>query len=110
MEVYKMIIDNLMWKKLKKLKQELLDLKQIKKANCVSKYYTHTVSPNQYYNAWLITYKSGSQPIIAEILSYQDSALSVPVNNSQYLFIYSQIVDDFTILSTREVESVEPIE
>ena len=100
-----MIISNEMWKKLKSMKQELLDLKQIKKANCVSKYYTFTKEGEYYYN-WQITYKNGSQPIIAEVLSDAATALSVPVGNKQYLFFYAQYPASITILSTREVESI----
>lgn len=104
-----MIIDNLMWKRLKRLKQEILNLKQIKKANCASKYYVFTASNQNYYNVWLITYKSGNQPIISEVLSYQDTSLSAPVDNTQYLFSYSQVADTITVLSTREINTIEGI-
>lgn len=98
-----------MWREFKKLKQELLDLKQTKKASCASKYYIQEKNGSTYYNAWKITYKAGTQPIIAEVLSYSDTALSTPNNNIQYLFSYSQIITDITILSTREIEKIEGI-
>lgn len=104
-----MIISDELWRKYKKLKQEILDLKQVKKANVVSKYYTYTKSGGTYYNIWRITYKSGKQPIIAEVLSYSDTALSTPSGNIQYLFSYSQAITEITILSTREVEEIEGI-
>ena len=104
-----MIISDEMWKEFRRLKQELLDLKQTKKASCASKYYIQEKSGSQYYNAWKITYKSGTQPIIAEVLSYSDTALSAPSGNIQYLFSYSQIITDITVLSTREIEKIEGI-
>lgn len=104
-----MIISDELWKKYKKLRQEILDLKQVKKANVVSKYYTYTQSGGQYYNSWRITYKPGKQPIIAEVLSYSDTALSTPSGNTQYLFSYSQAITEITILSTREIEEIEGI-
>lgn len=101
-----MIISNELWKKYKSMKQELLDLKQFKKANVASKYYTHTESGGTYYNIWRITYKPGVQPIIAEVLSYSDTALTEPVGNTQYLFSWSQAITSVTVLSTREIESM----
>ena len=101
-----MIIAEELWRKYKNMKQELLDLKQFKKANVASKYYIFTQSGGTYYNAWRITYKNGTQPIIAEALSYSDTALSSPAGNTQYLFSYSQAITSLTILSTREVESI----
>lgn len=104
-----MIISNEMWQELKRMKQEILDLKQVKKASSVSKYYIHTESAGQYYNSWKITYKDGIQPIIAEVLSYSDTALSSPSGNEQYLFSYSQAINDITVLSTREIIKIEGI-
>ena len=101
-----MIISKELWRKYKNLKQELLDLKQIKRANCVSKYYTYTYTSDLDYYSWQITYKSGSQPIIAEVLAYSDTALSAPNGNTQYLFSYSQAEREITILSTREIDNV----
>lgn len=101
-----MIISNELWRKYKSLKQELLDLKQFKKANCASKYFTHTESGGTYYTIWRITYKDGSQPIIAEALSYAFTSLTVPSGNVQYLFSFSQAITSVTILSTREIESM----
>lgn len=101
-----MIISNELWREYKSMKQELLDLKQFKKANCASKYYSYTESSQSYYNIWRITYKPGSQPIIAEVLSYADTSLSSPVGNVQYLFSFSQAITSVTVLSTREVESM----
>ena len=105
-----MIISDELWRKFKTMRQEILDLKQLKKASCASKYYEYNVNTFNYYNAWKITYKSGNQPIISEVLSYADSSLSVPVGNIQYLFTFSQAITDITILSTREIESVEGVE
>lgn len=103
-----MIIASEMWKKFKNMKQEILNLKQIKKANCASKYYTYTVSGQYYYN-WQITYKAGDQAIIAEVYSDAITSLSATSNNKQYLFFYAQYPASITILSTREILSVDPI-
>ena len=100
-----MIIANELWKKLKTMKQELLNLKQIKKANCASKYYTYTVSGQNYFY-WKITYKNGSQPIIAEVFSDAITSLSSPSGNTQYLFFYSQYPASITVFSTREIQSI----
>lgn len=105
-----MNISNELWRKFKTMRQEILDLKQVKKASCASKYFEYNINTSTFYTTWKITYKSGNQPIIAEVLSYADSSLSVPVNNIQYLFTFSQAITDITILSTREIESVEGIE
>lgn len=105
-----MIISDELWRKYKNMKQELLDLKQTKKATCASKYYIYTKdSGGTYYNTWQITYKAGTQPIVAEVLSYSDTALSSPAGNVQYLFSYSQSITSVTVLSTREIESITGI-
>lgn len=101
-----MIISDEFWRIIKNLKQEILNLKQVKKANCASKYYVYTISSQTYYNNWLITYKAGDQPIIAEAFSYADTSMSAPSNNQQYVFSFSQVITDITILSTREIDSV----
>ena len=100
-----MIISNEAWRKFKNLKQELLNLKQIKKANCASRYYTYTLSGDQYFN-WRIVYKKGVQPIVAEVIADAAVSLSAPQNDTQYLFFYAQYPASITILSTREIESV----
>ena len=104
-----MIIYDEMWRELKRMKQEILNLKQIKKASSASKYYVFTESSSNYYNYWKITYKDGSQPIISEVLSYSDTSLSAPNNNVQYLFSFSQAITEITILSTREILNIEGI-
>jgi len=101
-----MIISKELWRKYKNMKQELLNLKQIKKANCASKYYITTYEPSVYTTKYQITYKSGIQPIIAEALSDGQTSLATPVGNTQYLFFFAQYKADITILSTREVESI----
>lgn len=101
-----MIIDNEYWKLYKNFKQEVLNLKQIKKANVASRYFSYTHSGGTYYNSFEITYKNGSQPIISEVLSYSDTALSAPIGNKQYIFAFSQAIPDITILSTREIDSI----
>ena len=100
-----MIISNDMWRKFKNMRQEILNLKQMKKANCASKYYVYTLSGENYFN-WLVTYKDGDQPIIAEVLSDAAVSLSSPSGNTQYLFYYSQYAATITILSTREILNV----
>lgn len=100
-----MIISNDLWRKFKNMKQEILNLKQIKKANCASKYYVKTFSGENYFN-WQITYKDGSQPIVAEVLADAAVSLSSPSNNKQYLFFYAQYAATVTVLSTREIESI----
>ena len=100
-----MIISDELWRKIKNLRQEILNLKQVKKANCASKYYIYEVS-GDYYNSWLITYKTGTQPIIAEVFSYADTSMSAPNGNQQYVFSFSQTISDLTIFSTRGIDSV----
>lgn len=100
-----MIISNELWRKIKNLRQELLNLKQIKKANCASKYFIYTLSGDSYFY-WKITYKDGSQPIIADVFSDAITSLSTPSGNIQYLFFYAQYPASITIFSTREIESV----
>lgn len=100
-----MIISNELWKKIKTMKQELLNLKQIKKANCASKYYTYTITGQNYFH-WRITYKSGSQPIIADVFSDGITSLSSPSGNTQYLFFFAQYPAKITIYSTREIQSI----
>lgn len=103
-----MRISEEMWKKIKTMRQEILDLKQTKKASCASKYFYYN-EPTTYYQIYKITYKTGTQPIIAEVLSYAQTSLTVPSSNIQYLFIFSQVVTSFTILSTREIDKVEGV-
>lgn len=100
-----MIISNEMWKKLKNLKQELLNLKQIKKANCASKYYTYSITGQNYFY-WKITYKNGTQPIIADVFSDAITSLSAPSGNTQYLFFYAQYPAKITVFSIREIQSI----
>ena len=104
-----MIISQKAWKELNDIKEEVLALKQIKRAGSASKYYTCTASSSSYHSNWLITYKPGTQPIISEVLSYSDTALSAPANNQQYIFSFSQTISDVTVLSTREIESITPV-
>ena len=103
-----MIISNELWRKFKNMKQELLNLKQIKKANCASKYYTFTAGGQYYYN-WQITYKDGTQAIITEVISDAITSLSSPSGNTQYLFFYAQYPASITVYSTREILSIDPI-
>lgn len=92
--------------RLKGYKQELLNLKQSKRASTNSKYYTYTVSSGSAHNAWLITYAAGDQPILTEVLSYYDTSLSAPSGNQQYIFSFSQVSSQVTVLSTRKIVSV----
>jgi hypothetical protein len=101
-----MIVGQKFYQELNNLEQEVLDLKQIKQASSASKYYSKTGSSGSYHNYWRITYKDGTQPIISEVLSYSDTALSTPVGNQQYLFSYSQATTSVTVLSTREIDSI----
>lgn len=94
---------NDLWRKLKNIKLELLQLKQRKRASTTSKYYIYNVSGDTYYNAWLIEYKDGIQPIVTEVLSYYDTSLTTPSNNQQYIFSFSQASAELTVLSTREI-------
>lgn len=94
---------NDLWRKLKNLKIELLQLKQRKRASTTSKYYIYKVSGDTYYNAWLIEYRDGNQPIVTEVLSYYDTSLSTPSANQQYIFSFSQASAELTVLSTREI-------
>lgn len=100
-----MKISNELWKKMKTMQQEILNLKQIKKANCASKYYIRTISGQNYFY-WKITYKDSSQPIIADVFSDGATSLSSPSGNVQYLFFYAQYPASITIFSTREIESI----
>lgn len=104
-----MIISQQAWQELKSIKDEILDLKQIKRAGSASKYYTYTATSGSYHSNWLITYKPGTQPIISEVLSYSDTALSAPASNQQYIFSFSQAISDVTVLSTREIDSIVPL-
>lgn len=101
-----MIISQKFYREINELEQELLALKQIKRASSASKYYIKTASSGDFHTSWLITYKAGTQPIISEVLSYSDTALSSPSGNQQYLFSYSQVISSVTVLSTREIESI----
>lgn len=98
-----------LWRRLKNLKLELLRLKQKKRAGTTSRYYTYKVFGDNYYNAWLITYENGNQPIITEVLSYYDTSLSTPSNNQQYIFSFSQASAELTVLSTRKITRVNGI-
>lgn len=101
-----MIISNELWKKIKAVKQELLDLKQIKKASVASKYFTTTVSQPQSM-VIKITYNDGNQPIITEALTDASVAFSTPVGNVQYMSTFSQYASEITLFSTREIKSAE---
>lgn len=92
--------------KLNGYKQELLNLKQIKRASTNSKYYSFTVNSAQTYTSWLITYADGDQPIITEVLSYYDTSLSAPFGNQQYIFSFAQVSSQLTVLSTRQIINV----
>ncbi len=99
-----------LWRAVRHLQQEILDLKQVKPANCASKYYVYEVEmTGEYYADWKITYKDGDQPIIAEVLSDATNALSSPSGNVQYLFTYSHMSSTIIILSTREIDNVEGV-
>lgn len=101
-----MILGNEFWQKVKNMRQEILNLKQVKKANCASKYYIYTAGDGSYYTKWLITYKAGTQPIISEVFSYADTSLSAPSGNQQYVFSFAQVATSITVLSTREIDTV----
>lgn len=100
-----MIIADNLWREFKRLKQELLDLKQVKKASCASKYFTKEITQPQSFII-KITYKSGSQPIITEALTDAAVAFSNPVGNVQYMSTFSQYASDIILFSTREIESI----
>lgn len=103
-----MITQNEMWRKFKNMKQEILNLKQIKKASCASIYYEYTLelrNSDWHYN-WQIFYKQGAQPIITEIVSDAFNVLSSPANDSQYLYIYVQYETELKIFSTREIDRI----
>lgn len=105
-----MISANQLWQEARRLKQEILDLKQAKKAGTAAKYFISSVSyGEEYYSAFKITYKDGTQPIVTEALSSATTAFSSPSNNIQYLFVYSQTLSTIAILSTREIESIEGV-
>lgn len=97
------------YKRLKGYKQELLQLKQVKRASTNSKYYIYKASGDNLYFTWLVTYKDGDQPIIAEVLSYYDTSMSAPSGNQQYIFSFAQASAELTVLSTREVQSITGI-
>lgn len=103
-----MIISNEMWRQLKVMKQELLDLKQVKKASSVSRYYSKTVTQPESL-VLKITYKAGNQPIITEAMTDASTAFSTPINNTQYLSTFSQYATEIVLFSTREIESVEEV-
>lgn len=102
-----MIISEEMWQKFKRLKQEILDLKQIKQASCASKYFVYTYTPSTDSSNYLVTYKSGEQPIITEVLSDGSVSLSAPSDDTQYLFFFAHYPATITLYSTREIESIE---
>lgn len=103
-----MIISNEMWRKFKNMKQELLDLKQIKKASCSSRYFMKTITQPQSM-VIKITYKSGKQPIITEAISDTATAFSNPVGNIQYMSSFSQYASEIILFSTREIENIEEV-
>lgn len=104
-----MAIGDDMWKRLKTLKLELLQLKQKKRAGTTSKYYIYELSGDIYYNIWEIVYEESSQPIITEVLSYYDTALATPTGNKQLIFSFAQATAQMTVLSTRKIISVTGI-
>ena len=104
-----MAIGEDMWKRLKILKLELLQLKQKKRASTTSKYFIYKLSGDVYYNIWEIVYEDSSQPIITEVLSYYDTALATPVGNKQLIFSFAQATAQMTVLSTRKIISVTGI-
>ena len=101
-----MVIGEELWKKLKGYRQELLNLKQVKRVSTNSRYFIYNVTGDDPHSAWLITYKDGNQPIISEVLSYYYTSLTAPSGNQQYIISFSQASAQLTVLSTREVESV----
>lgn len=103
-----MITENEMWRKFKNMKQEILNLKQIKKASCASIYYEYTLElrNSDWHYDWQIFYKQGKQPIVAEIVSDAYSILSTPQNDMQYLYIYVQYETTLKIFSTREIDKI----
>lgn len=103
-----MIISKEMIHQLKVMKQEILDLKQTKKASCASKYYIKTISQPSTM-AVKITYKSGAQPIITEAITDAATAFSTPSGNIQYMCTFSQYASNIILFSTREIEKVEEV-
>lgn len=104
-----MAIADDMWKKLKTLKLELLQLKQKKRASTTSKYYIYNLSGDTYYNIWEITYDNSTQPIVTEVLSYYNTALATPTGNTQLIFSFAQASAQMTVLSTRKIISVRGV-
>lgn len=101
-----MVIAEELWAKLKGFKRELLNLKQSKKVSTICKYYIYNVSGDDAHYSWLVTYKSGTQPIISEVFSYYQTSMTVPTGNQQYIISFMQASAQLTVLSTREIESV----
>lgn len=93
-------------RELKSLRQEILNLKQVKRASTNSRYFIYKVEGDAQYFSWEITYADGDQPIVSEVFSYQQTALSSPVGNKQYIFSFAQASAELTVLSTREILDV----
>ena len=103
-----MIISDEMWRQLKTMRQEILDLKQTKKASCASKYFLKTVIQPESM-VLKITYKAGTQPIITEALTDASTAFSTPNGNIQYLSTFSQYASEIILFSTREILKIEGV-
>lgn len=104
-----MRISNEMIHQLKVMKQEILDLKQVKKASCVSKYFTKSITQPLSTMSIKITYKAGDQPIITEAITDAATAFSTPSGNVQYMSTFSQYASNITLFSTREIEKIEEV-
>ena len=96
-----------LYRLIKNTRQEVLNLKQVKRANVASTYNIYEYTPSEYANTFRVTYEPGEQPIISTVLSTANAFLTNPAGNEQYLFAFSQVISKITILSTRPIASVE---
>lgn len=96
--------DKNLQKEILRLEKELLALKQTRRLPSMLYSYSYsvgTITPSRY----LVTYASGSQPIISEFVSYATITPGQISGNTQYIWAFSQSSASLTILSTRQVLS-----
>ena len=103
-----MITYDELWRKIKRLRQEVLNLKQVKRVGTTTKFYSYSISEVTSMTV-KITYKAGNNPILTDVLGDISGALSSPVNNEQYFFLYTQYYASMMIVSTREILRVEMV-
>ena len=89
----------------KKLEQEVLELKTTAKAASLVRGFIYSETPRE-LGRFRINYESGTQPILTETFAYS-TALSTPHDDIQYIWIFGNAYGQpLYLISNRKILSV----